>query len=65
MSSFEIIENVRTEYFVFPQSSSLYDKLVRKIMASDPWIPNENDYRTIKGWIHGEQKVVHIQKTLL
>lgn len=65
MSSFEIIENESTEYFVFSQRSSLYDELVRKVLAMEAWIPNEYDYRTIKGWIYGEQKVVHIQKTLL
>lgn len=63
-SSFDIVENDDTEYFVFPQRSSLYNELVRKVQSMDSWIPDRYSYHTIKGWVHKELKYVHIDESL-
>ena len=61
---FEITEYDDTEYFVFPKYSPLYNELVNKVLSMDSWIPKANNYFTIKGWIHGELRIVHIDKNL-
>jgi len=63
-SSFDIVENDDTEYFVFPKNSPLYNELVRKVQSMDSWIPDRYSYRTIKGWVHKELKYVHIDESL-
>ena len=63
-SSFDIVENDDTEYFVFPQRSPLYNELVGKVQSMDSWIPDRYSYRTIKGWVHKELKFVHIDESL-
>ncbi len=63
-SSFEMVENDNTEYFVFPKNSPLYNELVSKVQSMDSWIPNRYSYRTIKGWVHKEPKYVHIDESL-
>lgn len=63
-SSFDVVENDSTEYFVFPKSSPLYNELVRKVQSMDSWIPERNSYQTIKGWIHKELRYVHIDDAL-
>ncbi len=63
-SSFDIVENIDTEYFVFSKNSPLYNELVTKVQSMDSWIPNKYSYRTIKGWVHKELKYVHIDDSL-
>lgn len=62
---FDIIENEKTEYFVFPQHSPLYDTLVKKVKSMELWEPAENNYKTTMGWIHGKNRIVHINKNML
>lgn len=63
-SSFDVVENASTEYFVFPKRSPLYNELVRKVQSMDSWIPERYSYQTIKGWIHKELRYVHIDDSL-
>lgn len=61
---FEMKENNETEYFVFPKHSHLYNKLLQKVQSMDAWIPDEYSYKTIKGWILGSLRIVHIATCL-
>lgn len=63
-SDFEIVENGNTEYFVFSKYSPLYNDLVRRIHSMDSWIPEIYAYYTIKGWVHGALRIVHIDNSL-
>ncbi len=63
-SNFDIVENDDTEYFVFSKHSPLYNDLVRRVHAMDTWIPKSYAYNTIKGWVHGVLRIVHIDKNL-
>ena len=60
--TYDIIENENTEYFVIPQQSNLYEELKRCVLSMESWQPDSNAYKTIKGYIHGELKIVHIDK---
>lgn len=63
-SDFEIVENDNTEYFVFSKHSSLYNDLARRVQSMDSWIPEAYAYYTIKGWVHGALRIVHIDSSL-
>ena len=63
-SDFEIVENDNTEYFVFSKHSPQYGDLVRRVQSMDSWIPDVYAYNTIKGWIHGALRIVHIDSSL-
>lgn len=65
INSFDIVENENTEYFVLPKQSPMHDKLVQKVKSMDAWMPDAHSYRTIKGWIYRELKVVHIDESIL
>ncbi|MEE1112937.1 MAG: hypothetical protein UH077_07135 [Bacteroidales bacterium] len=64
MSDFEIVENDNTEYFVFSKYSPLYNDLVHRVQSMNSWIPEVYAYYTIKGWVHGALRVVHIDNSL-
>lgn len=59
-SSFGIVEDETTEYFLFPRNCPLYDELEKKIFSFEYWIPNKENYRTTKGWILGPDRIIHI-----
>lgn len=63
-SDFELVENENTEYFVFSKQSPLYNEMVRRVHAMDSWVPETYSYKTIKGWVHGELRIVHIDRNL-
>lgn len=63
-SDFEIGENDNTEYFVFSKYRPLYKDLVCRVQSMDSWIPEAYAYFTIKGWVHGALRIVHIDSSL-
>lgn len=63
-SDFEIVENDKTEYFVFSSHSQLYSDLVYRVQSMDPWVPDVYAYNTIKGWMHGALRIIHIDSSL-
>lgn len=63
-SYFEPFENEHTEYFVFPRNSPLYNDLIHRLHKSYSWSPEALSYYTIRGWVLGVLRVVHIDKRL-
>ena len=63
-SDFEIVENDNTEYFVFSKYSPLYGDLVHRVQSMESWVPEVYAYNTIKGWIHGALRIIHIDRSL-
>lgn len=63
-SDFEIVENDNTEYFVFSKHSPLYADLVHRVQSMDSWAPDVYAYNTIKGWIHGALRIIHVDSSL-
>lgn len=61
---FELVENENTEYFVFSKQSSLYNEMVRRVHAMESWVPEIYNYKTIKGWVHRDLRIVHIDRSL-
>ena len=42
---------------------SLYNDLVRRVQSMDSWAPEAYAYYTIKGWVHGALRIVHIDSS--
>lgn len=63
-SYFELSENEYTEYFVFSKNSPLYNDLIRRLHETESWSPQSLSYHTIKGWVLGNLRIVHIDKRL-
>ena len=64
-NQFEIGENDKTEYFVFPRTNHLYQVLVNKVKSMEVWEPSTEEWKTTSGSIHGKNRIVHINSLLL